>query len=81
MVRAPMAGFIKFCPSPPNICFTSTLAMTDPIAAIVNTCNGTDVLMTMVDGKILYEKDHWDVGIEVARSIARVIEIRGTLRM
>lgn len=54
---------------------------TDPIAAIVNTCNGTDVLMTMVDGKILYEKDHWDVGIEVARSIARVIEIRGKLRM
>lgn len=54
---------------------------TDPIAAIVNTCNGTDVLMTMVDGKILYEKDHWDVGIEVARSIARVIEIRSKLRM
>lgn len=54
---------------------------TDPEAAIVNTCNGTDVLMTMVDGKILYEKDHWDVGIEVARSIARVIEIRGKLRM
>lgn len=54
---------------------------TDPVAAIVNTCNGTDVLMTMVDGKILYEKDHWDVGIEVARSIARVIEIRSKLHM
>ena len=46
----------------------------------MNTCNGTDVLMTMVEGKVLYEKSHWSVDVDVARTIARVIEIRGKLR-
>lgn len=54
---------------------------TDPVAAIVNACNGTDILMTMVGGKTLYEKNRWHVGVEVARNIARVIEIRGKLRV
>ena len=36
--------------------------------------------MTMVDGSILYEKNKWNVGVEVAKNIARVIEIRGKLR-
>lgn len=54
---------------------------TDPVSVLVNTCSGTDVLMTMVGGKVLYEKDRWNVGVEVARSIARVIEIRSKLRM
>lgn len=54
---------------------------TDPVSVLVNTCSGTDVLMTMVGGRILYEKDRWNVGVEVARSIARVIEIRSKLRM
>lgn len=54
---------------------------TDPVSAIVNACNGTDVLMTMVDGKVLYEKNHWHVGVEVARNVARVIEIRSKLRV
>lgn len=53
---------------------------TDPVSAVVNTCNGTDVLMTMVEGKVLYEKSHWNVDVDVARTIARVIEIRGKLR-
>lgn len=52
----------------------------NPAQAVVNSCNGTDVLMTMVNGKMLYEKNHWHVGVEVARNIARVIEIRGKLR-
>lgn len=56
-----------------------TLA-SDPISAVVNACNGTDVLMTMVGGKMLYEKNRWHVGVEVARNIARVIEIRSKLR-
>ncbi len=30
---APSAGFIKFCPSPPNIIFTITMANTPPSAA------------------------------------------------
>ena len=54
---------------------------TDPVSAVVNTCSGTDVLMTMVDGTVLYEKSKWNVGVEVAKNIARVIEIRGKLRM
>ena len=53
---------------------------TDPVSAVVNTCNGTDVLMTMVEGKVLYEKSHWNVDVDVAKTIARVIEIRGKLR-
>lgn len=52
----------------------------DAVSAVVNTCNGTDVLMTMVDGKVLYEKNRWHVGVEVAKNIARVIEIRSKLR-
>ena len=47
---------------------------------MVNACTGSDVLMTMVGGNVLYEKSSWHVGVEVARSIARVIEIRGKLR-
>lgn len=53
----------------------------NPVSAIVNTCNGADVLMTMVNGRRLYEKNRWNVDVEVAKNIARVIEIRGKLRM
>ena len=37
--------------------------------------------MTMVDGKTLYEKNRWHVDVEVAKNIARVIEIRAKLRV
>ena len=53
----------------------------DPVSAVVNACSGSDVLMTMVDGVSLYEKNKWNVGVEVAKNIARVIEIRGKLRV
>jgi 5-methylthioadenosine/S-adenosylhomocysteine deaminase len=52
----------------------------DPVSAVVNTASGQDVCMTMVDGKILYEQDHWHVDVDVAKSIARIIGIRGKLR-
>lgn len=52
----------------------------NPVAVVVNSSSSTDVLMTMVDGKIRYEKDKWNVDVEVARDIARVIDIRGKLR-
>lgn len=52
----------------------------NPISAVVNTCLTSDVLMTMVDGKILYEKNSWHVGVEIAKNIARVIEIRAKLK-
>lgn len=53
---------------------------TDPISAVVNTCGSADVLMTMVGGKALYERNHWNVNADVAKTIAHVIEIRGKLR-
>lgn len=52
----------------------------NPMSTVVNTCSVSDILMTMVGGHVLYEKDHWHVDVEVARSIARVIEIRTKLR-
>ena len=53
----------------------------DPVSAVVNTCSASDVLMTMVNGKKLYEKNRWHVDVEVAKNIARVIEIRAKLRV
>lgn len=52
----------------------------NPVSALVSTCTASDVLMTMVSGKTLYEKNNWHVDIEVAKNIARVIEIRAKLK-
>ncbi|MDO4502279.1 MAG: amidohydrolase family protein [Coriobacteriia bacterium] len=52
----------------------------DPEASVVNTCSGSDVAMTMVDGAIRYEKNRWSVDIDVAQNIVRIIEIRKKLR-
>ncbi len=52
----------------------------NPVSAVVNTCTASDVLLTMVDGRTLYEKGQWHVDVEVTKNIARVIEIRTKLR-
>ncbi|MBO4365553.1 MAG: amidohydrolase family protein [Eggerthellaceae bacterium] len=52
----------------------------DVVSAVVNTTSGSDVIMSMVDGKVLYERSKWHVDIDVARCIAHVIEIRSRLR-
>ncbi len=52
----------------------------NPISAVVNTCTISDVLMTMVDGNVLYQKNDWHVDVEIAKNIARVIEIRTKLK-
>ena len=52
----------------------------DPVGAVVNTTMGADVIMTMVDGSVLYEQNQWHVDADVAKSIAHVIEVRGKLR-
>ncbi len=52
----------------------------NPVSAVVNTCSQSDVLMTMVAGKTLYEKNRWNVDVEVAKNVARVIDIRAKLR-
>ena len=54
-------------------------ASSDPVATLVNTCTGSDVLMTMVDGKVRYEKDRWNVDADVARNVARMIGVRAKL--
>lgn len=54
--------------------------VTDLASTIVNTCSSADVLMTMVDGVPLYEKNEWSVNVEVTKNIARAIEIRSKLR-
>ncbi|MCL2826491.1 MAG: amidohydrolase family protein [Eggerthellaceae bacterium] len=56
------------------------MPMTDPISAVVNTCIGGDVLMSMVGGRLLYEKDRWHVDIDIAQNAKKVIEIREKLR-
>ena len=53
----------------------------DPASAVVNTCTGSDVVMTMVGGTVLYEKGKWHVAVHVAKDIVLVIEIRGKLRV
>lgn len=53
---------------------------TDPVSALVNTTSGNDVVMTMVNGEVLYENEKWNVEVDVAYNIARVIETRGRLR-
>ncbi len=52
----------------------------DVVSAVVNTTSGSDVLMSMVGGKVLYEQSKWNVDVDVARCIAHVIEIRSKLR-
>lgn len=52
----------------------------DPVSTIIGGCNNTDVLMTMVAGNVLYKSEGWNVGVDVAHNIARVIEIRSKLR-
>lgn len=52
----------------------------NPVSAVVNSCLTSDVLMTMVAGKPIYNKNNWDVDLEVAKNIARVIEIRARLK-
>lgn len=53
---------------------------TDPVAALLSSASNGDVMMTMVDGKVLYERGRWHVSGEVAKNIAHVLEIRGRLR-
>lgn len=53
---------------------------TDPVSALLSSASNGDVMMTMVGGRILYERGRWHVEGEVAKNIAHVLEIRGRLR-
>ncbi len=53
---------------------------TDPVSALLSSASNSDVMMTMVNGRVLYERGKWHVAGEVAKNIAHVLEIRGRLR-
>ena len=51
----------------------------DPVPALVNSCSGAEVMMTMVNGRRVYEHGNWNVDIPLARSLARVYQTRRKL--
>ena len=52
----------------------------NPISAMLSYASNSDVVMTMVDGKMLFERGQWHVEGEVAKNIAHVLEVRNKLR-
>ena len=52
----------------------------DPVSALLGSVGNGEVSMTMVDGKVLFERGRLHVAGEVAKNIAHVLEIRGRLR-
>ena len=52
----------------------------DPVAALIGSAGSGEIAMTMVGGKVLYERGRLHVAGEVAKNIAHVLEIRGRLR-
>ncbi len=52
----------------------------DPVSALVGAASNSDVVMTMVDGKVLFEQGRLHVEGGVAKNIAHVLQIRGRLR-
>ena len=52
----------------------------DVASAVVNSASSTDVIMTMVGGKVLYEDQKWEVGVDVDAAIDTFIKLRKSLR-
>ena len=53
---------------------------TDPVSAVLGSASNSDVVMTMVNGNIVYEAGRLHVGDGATKIIAHVLEIRGRLR-
>ena len=53
---------------------------TDPVTALLGSASNSDVVMTMVNGTILYEAGRLHVGEGATKVIAHVLEVRGRLR-
>ena len=53
---------------------------TDPVTALLGSASNSDVVMTMVNGNILYEAGRLHVGEGATKVIAHVLEVRGRLR-
>ena len=53
----------------------------DPIFTLLSSASNSDIMMTMVDGDVLFERGQWHVdSTDVARNIGRVLSIRNALR-
>lgn len=60
---------------------THQSSINDPIFTLLSSASSNDIMMTMVDGSILFERGQWHVdSTDVAKNIARVLSIRSTLR-
>ena len=56
-------------------------SVNDPIFTLLSSASNNDIMMTMVEGDILFERGQWHVdGGDVAKNIARVLSIRSSLR-
>ena len=51
-----------------------------PASAVAHSCSGNDVVLTMVDGKVLYENDRFEVGISHEEATETINKIREKLR-
>jgi len=51
-----------------------------PEVYLVNNCGGPDIVMTMVNGEILYENKQWRVGFDTNEAVSHVVDIRKGLR-
>ncbi len=57
------------------------MPLTDPVAAVVTGVSAADVVFTMVDGKVLYERGgHWHLGVDVSDAAYRGTKIRARLK-
>lgn len=55
--------------------------LVDPVTAVVTGAAAADVIFTMVEGKILYERPgKWNCGVDARAAAQRAAQIRGKLR-
>ena len=57
------------------------MPLTDPVSAVVTGVSAADVIFTMVNGKVLYERGgHWHLGVDVSDAANRGTKIRARLK-
>lgn len=52
----------------------------NPVMELINTCTSDDVMFTMIDGQVLYQRKKWKVDESMTNHIARVLKVRNSLR-
>ena len=56
------------------------MPLLDPVSTVVNACSGDDVVMTMINGKVLYEHDEWHLDFDMSLNVERAARLREKLR-